>query len=261
MEPDPHAGPSELEFQEFIENQKRYFGAKCDAGEGDACLELVRLLWTADKDDAAAFGVLTRACDKMKHGESCYFAGLLECEPRARAAALPPAHRPPRGLPVARHADEGRGVTKDVPAAAARFERACQQGVGDACEALAATCLQASGRTRDVARGMQLMREACDAGSSRACFLLGHLRNVGAAADLKVPQDRDDAFHLLDKACAMGNPAACHNLSVMFFRGDGVPRDKDKFLHYSRRKIDILDARTAEAQEKAAKMAFAERGE
>jgi TPR repeat protein len=43
-----------------------------------------------------------------------------------------------------------------------------------------------------------------------------------------VAKDESRAAELFDRACRLGNPSGCHQLSGAYEHGIGVPRDKER---------------------------------
>jgi TPR repeat protein len=118
--------------------------ARC--AQARECRELgLGLAGGGDADAARAFGYLEMGC-KLNDAASC--AGV--------AAAL----------------DFGRGVAKDKRRAFAAYQRACARGDQNACNAVAMThALGVEGvARRDPAKGLALLRRACEAGSPAACL-------------------------------------------------------------------------------------------
>ena len=49
-----------------------------------------------------------------------------------------------------------------------------------------------------------------------------------------VEKDYEKAVALLQDGCDKGHHQSCHNLAVMYYHGNGVEKNMDKFKHYNR---------------------------
>ncbi|HKO58027.1 MAG TPA: hypothetical protein VJ276_19320 [Thermoanaerobaculia bacterium] len=96
-------------------------------------------------------------------------------------------------------------------------QKACQNGDGAACTALA----RAHGDARD------LLKLGCDLGDGQGCYLL--------ALELGNNQYGAAAYR---EACDGGNSLACTNLGWMYERGIGVPLDYDAALRLYKKGCD-----------------------
>ncbi len=104
--------------------------------------------------------------------------------------------------------------------AAAGFDRACEAGDGEACDALGKLLSDGRGVTADPARAEALHRRACDASVAAGCANLGALV-AGRGQDA-------EAAELFRRACVAGDVAGCSNLGVMYGLGRGVAKDPDR---------------------------------
>jgi TPR repeat protein len=76
---------------------------------------------------------------------------------------------------------------------------------------------------------------ACDAGSAQACDYEGHhiaAEGNGAA----------EAFHLLDRACLMGDPTGCVDLGYAYAVGQGIAKDQNEATIWYERACTLGDA-------------------
>ena len=63
-----------------------------------------------------------------------------------------------------------------------------------------------------------------------------------------------EAFEFSKKGCELGHMASCHNLSLMYDKGEGVKQDLEKAKEYKQladKMMELLKAQTIEAEEKA----------
>ena len=82
---------------------------------------------------------------------------------------------------------------------------------------------------------------------SAACgsYIQGYTTGVLGGALLRPGNNRDavQAKTYLETACADGHAPACHNLAVMFRKGDdGVPADAELFDRYAKRTRALVEA-------------------
>ena len=119
----------------------------------------------------------------------------------------------------------------------------CLEGDAIACTSLGAMYANGIGVTRDLARALSLLQQACDGGEMRGCFGLGLLYSSGQG----VTQDLARALSLFQQvcddglveacqegarvvsvylqACDRGDMRGCFGLAQSYRSGDGVPRD------------------------------------
>lgn len=146
-------------------------------------------------DIAGASAAYIRGCDQ-RDGVSCY--------------------------DVARLALEADASLRDVGRAQTFAERACELGIGDACNDASAhlTPMGASSP-----RGVALLDKGCRLGSGVSCYNLGIQHRMGwggLRADLAV------AGELLAKACERDHANACADLGLFAMLGRGIPEDRPR---------------------------------
>lgn len=125
----------------------------------------------------------------------------------------------------------GSGLTVDLDAAAALYQRACEQDHATACSRLGILAAQGRGAPRDEARAAQLFERACRLGEADGCFNLGVLCFDGAG----LPRDAARAFTLFQQACDAGKAVACVNVGTAYDDGEGVASDPAQaFAHFKR---------------------------
>jgi uncharacterized protein len=78
------------------------------------------------------------------------------------------------------------------------------------------------------AEAKPLAEEACEDGSTGACYILGQLYDEGWS----VAQDEVKASSLFLKACNGGQPGACTDLGILYDDGRGVGKDTAQALSY-----------------------------
>lgn len=133
--------------------------------------------------------------------------------------------------------EHGNGVPKDVPRAAALYERACSEGAaGDPCFALALMVLHGEGATRDPSRVALLYSRACGRSVFRACNLLGESYQYDA-------NDFERAGQLYLKACNGRVAAGCANIGWLYESGQGgLPTDARAAVRFYKQGCDGFNA-------------------
>ncbi len=101
------------------------------------------------------------------------------------------------------------------------FERACEQGDGEACNAAGYMLSHGEGAPRDISRAISLGTRSCDLGFWEGC------RNLGASlVESDDPEDATQGRALLARACEGGSPSGCHAMgrSLLYGQGGAVDR-------------------------------------
>jgi TPR repeat protein len=156
----------------------RYYAASCSTGHASGCTRLgALLLGDKPKNDDTPRMLFARAC-QMGDGEACLKRGLLQAS--------------------SRDADE-RGEALES------FDRACKLGSGEGCFR--------AGAGHAAQRGADYL-EAAAAAYARACEYKEARGCVAAAKMLErsyagKPADKPAAARLREKACELGDKAAC----------------------------------------------------
>lgn len=144
-------------------------------------------------------------------------AGLIPAGLRAEADAGLAAAQYEIGL---RYAD-GRGVARDLAAAAGWFDKAARQGVAPAAYRLGSAYEKGFGLPRDAAQSILWYGKAADAGNVRAMHNLAVMLAEGANGK----PDYAAASAWFIKAADAGVRDSQYNLAVLYARGMGVEQD------------------------------------
>jgi uncharacterized protein len=188
-------------------------------------------------------------CEKG-NADSCYNAGQLH-----HRAGI---HRP--GTPV----PPGQDYETKVKDAAKFYERGCELGAMPACNQTAGLYLNGTGgKSKDVAKGRELLERACNRldwqacvnlssfwkftgdpkpnidqairWSQRACDL-GSAAGCGSLASIyledKKRSNTPQALAILEQACIAGHPSLCWQLSDLYAKGKKVKKDAAKSAAY-----------------------------
>jgi TPR repeat protein len=134
---------------------------------------------------------------------------------------------------------DGRGVTADLPRAAALLDKACKGGVPLACTS--AGDLDAMRASKgSPARYREMVahyKQGCDTGDPTACRQIGIAYLDGRG----VPRSTSAAALWLERACMPDDPIGCRVLGVMKLQGNGVPRDIERGRQLLQRACDAKD--------------------
>jgi TPR repeat protein len=80
----------------------------------------------------------------------------------------------------------------------------------------------------------ELYRKACDGGERKGCHDLGLMYYRGEG----VPKDLNRAADLYKRACDAGGTGGCLDLGLMYLRGEGVPKDPNRAAELYKRACD-----------------------
>ncbi len=81
----------------------------------------------------------------------------------------------------------------------------------------------------------ELFRRACDGGERKGCHDLGLMYFRGEG----VAKDLHRAADLYKRACEAGGTGGCLDLGLMYLRGDGVPKDLNRAADFYKRACDL----------------------
>lgn len=112
-------------------------------------------------------------------------------------------------------------ISKDEARAVRLLEQACEAGDARACGNLAFAFERGWAGRSDEARAAALYQKACDAGVALNCASVGVYYENGWG----VKKDKGQASALFQKACAGGNAMGCRSLGHLYEKGDGVAQD------------------------------------
>lgn len=146
-----------------------------------------------------------------------YAAALKLASARAEATGDPVSM-----VLAAQLLSEGRGTSRNLPAAKRWYEAAAAKGNADAMLALASMKLSApDDRTEAKIDALPLLRQAAQKGNAQAAYNLGLLYLEGDVA----PKDPSIAAEWFRKAADKDQADALYALAIMYREGNGVPRD------------------------------------
>jgi len=209
----------------------------CDAGQTDECYKLGNLYYkgkTVDMDLKKAAGLFQKACDAGKLPACRELAQMYKDgdgvkQNGAKALALR------EKVCAGGDGELCYELAEDNPGrAAALYEQACNAGYAKGCWSAGKAFSHGSyGATKDMARAGALYQKGCDNGDMGACY------NGGVALMEGGSKDAARAAKMFTKACETAvakpvkgledvQPSACHNLAILYQRGEGVKQNQAK---------------------------------
>ncbi|XP_068599904.1 cytochrome c oxidase assembly factor 7 [Brachionichthys hirsutus] len=134
------------------------------------------------------------------------------------------------------------GVRKDCESAARVFKQNCEtNGHGDSCYKLGSYHIAGKGGVPQCLKtASSYFMRSCTAGGKRsmdACHNVGLLAHDGRVTG--GTPDPVAARQYYEKACAGGFAASCFNLSALFIKGSGLPKDMTQALKYANRACEL----------------------
>ncbi|MEO8699758.1 MAG: tetratricopeptide repeat protein [Kofleriaceae bacterium] len=205
---------------------KAYERACNDFDNSEACQKIAERLGMAKQDLPHAFKLAERACtlDPKWCGTVAEFYRLgfgiaADDQTAATKYYKQSCDNGGRGWcqKFAERAHDGVGIAKDVPAARAAVESACNEGFGASCNTAASYAEEAN----EYPNAAILANKGCDLDIGLACWRAGKLA-LEKKAGTPSP---DHAFQLFEKACAKDSPSGCDWLGDMYKDGNGTKQD------------------------------------
>lgn len=112
-------------------------------------------------------------------------------------------------------------------AAAPEFKKACDADVPDGCAEYGRNLMPDTdlpGVAEKSKESLIVLAKACKMGSAFGCELMGDLLED---ASYKI-MDKAIAAKAYDRGCSLGRGMSCWSLAMMYFEGNGVPKNADK---------------------------------
>eukprot|EP00644_Phytophthora_capsici_P012585 jgi/Phyca11/113180/e_gw1.23.454.1 len=200
-----------------LEERHYEFRSNCNDGDGDAsaCHSWGEWLAVVDKNYTDAAKMYELNCSKNGYPASCFNLGRLKLA--------------------------GKGAEQNDPEAFKLFEKACAEGHAAGCHHVGFMRTQGIGCEKDFAKGLAAFKEACERDDANSC---NRVANMYLSPGLNSPIKRDiqQAKTYLEKACDANFAPACHNLAVMYKKGDeGIPKDQAKYNEYRSKTEKLIE--------------------
>jgi TPR repeat protein len=210
--------------------------AVCDESRPHACTTRALDVWAVTADGAGGAPVLAlfdRACE-LGDPYGCMYAGRILLD----GVGVGPDEARGRTLleracddelvvacdALARHERDAPPVASEKQFEGARYEAEAACWRGDSAQCFSVGLAFDSGRNgypRDLALSVRAYRRGCDLGEAVSCNNLANDEYYGDGT----PLDWASAARVYAKACDLGEKVACANVGFIAEYGDGVPRD------------------------------------
>ena len=208
------------------------FGVACDKGLTVACYNYATCFASASgvaTDMERARAIHVNACD-WGHADSCSWLGSYHSNGIhiERAMSLSTTYfekacdlgeaKACQYLGVRYY--EGVGRDKDMDRALEIFEKACDLDKSESCWNAALMLKLGQGVPKDEAQGRAYLVKGCEGGYAKPCYFEGRYRVV---------EGREvEAVGLFGQACEGEYAPACLELARLYFRGQGLERDRNE---------------------------------
>nr|CAB3232471.1 cytochrome c oxidase assembly factor 7-like [Phallusia mammillata] len=234
------------EVKEHLNNTEIEFMFGCHKENNqDSCYRLAEFLDTVRKNFTEAGSMYTSCCKKFSNAPCCYKAGQFHMLGKgglvkSRVEAFKCYHT---ACSQKNYTDQGKN---DTIAAAC-----CNQGMllaqdTENQESYIDYIKQTDGNDQKfsiVDDVLKSFTRACDLNDGIGCNLLSMYHMDGL--QMKVPSNFKLAAKYAEKACDLGNPKACHNLALMYKRGDGVTQSDEKAMEIANRCRELVEGNVA----------------
>lgn len=200
-----------------LEERHYEFRSNCNEGEGDAsaCHSWGEWLSVVDKNykDAAAMYELN--CSRNDYPASCFNLGRLKLA--------------------------GKGVGQNDFDALKLFEKSCAGGHAAGCHHVGFMRIQGIGCEKNFAKALAAFKEGCKRDDANSCNRVATMF-MSPALDSPIKRDIQQAKAYLEKACDANFAPACHNLAVMYKKGDeSIQKDQFKYEEYRVKTEKLID--------------------
>mmetsp|Transcript_6136 Transcript_6136/g.15685 ORF Transcript_6136/g.15685 Transcript_6136/m.15685 type:complete len:238 (-) Transcript_6136:177-890(-) len=217
----PVEGAKEIELmsQDYFEDLRGVLEKDCRLyGKTIECYQYAQFLEYKDKKLSEAAPLYNMLCDEKNHAPSCLSSGMITLNTRGEVG--------------------GAGANYG-PEAFRRFDQACARGEAKGCQNAGLLRKEGGhGVDKDVSAAVNLFSQACDGGERNGCYYLG-LMHLTGKPDGDFTPDKMQALIYSSKACKLGHPWGCANVSRMLSIGDGVPVDLEQAELFKQRYLKI----------------------
>ncbi|XP_060534028.1 cytochrome c oxidase assembly factor 7 homolog [Cylas formicarius] len=215
---------SESEVKEYLNNLGIEYRFGCYSEKNpEVCHLLGDFLEAIKKDFEKAAKVYKNNCDEFKFGKSCTKYGNYNIL--------------------------NKGIKNgNYKTAYEYYNKGCELGDPQSCfhqGMLLVSQNEEQGVPYDISKGMECLSKSCDGSKAMACFYLSaqyilqarKLTEQSPSADSnKVMQQ---AFKYALRACELGNPFSCANVSQMYAKGEGVEKNQELADKYKTKAKDM----------------------
>lgn len=126
----------------------------------------------------------------------------------------------------------GKGLKQSDSDALKLFEKSCAGGHAAGCHHVGFMRLQGIGCQNDFVKALAAFKEGCKHDDAHSCNRVASMY-LSPAPSSPIERDVQEAKTYLEKACDANFAPACHNLAVMYKKGDGsIPKNQSKYEEY-----------------------------
>ncbi|GMF12176.1 unnamed protein product [Phytophthora lilii] len=195
-----------------LEERHYEFRSNCNDGEGDAsaCHSWGEWLAVVDKNYEAAAGtdscycIFTEKSCADGHAAGCHHVGFMRTQ--------------------------GLGC-----------EKVCARGDRYPTEVIRVDAFTLINCVQDFAKGLEAFKQACERDDANSCNRVATMY-LSPGLNSPIKRNIQEAKTYLEKACDANFAPACHNLAVMYKKGDeSIPKDQSKYEEYRAKTEKLIE--------------------
>ncbi|RLN48552.1 hypothetical protein BBJ29_003577 [Phytophthora kernoviae] len=212
-----HSAADVQRVNQQLEERHYEFRSNCNDGDGDAsaCHSWGEWLAVVDKNHKDAAKMYELNCNKNDYPASCFNLGRLRLA--------------------------GKGVDQNDPEAFKLFEKACAEGHAAGCHHVGFMRTQGIGCEKNFGKGLAAFKDACEHDDANSCNRVANMY-LSPAVNSPIKRNVLEAKTYLEKACDANFAPACHNLAVMYKKGDvSIPKDEQKYQEYRAKTEELIE--------------------
>ncbi|XP_076811802.1 cytochrome c oxidase assembly factor 7B-like [Clavelina lepadiformis] len=229
---------NEDEVKEYLKNTEVEFMFGCHKEkQEDSCYRLGEFLDTIRKDFPQAATVFKDCCDTFQNASCCFKAGQYHSLGKGKLvkSQLEAFKCFYTGCQQKNYTDQGKNdrIAASCTSVGLMLSQAEEkrQPLLNYLEINKAHSLNNPASTHVI----KVFERACGLNDKFGCYLLSQIYMEESALD-SIKHDYKLAAHYAEKACDLGEAKACHNLSIMHKRGDGVDKSSEKAKEFAEKR-------------------------
>ncbi|KAL4130692.1 hypothetical protein QTP88_008094 [Uroleucon formosanum] len=212
----------EEDVKEYIKNLGIEYRFGCfNEKDAQTCQLLGDYLETIENNPDKAAKIYKENCDERNFGRSCYkYAAYVE---KNNLKNLKPV----------------------IPEMIRYFKKGCEYNWSDGCFAAGMklhyhsdSITDIDERTNNLLQSLQYLEKACNNKHSEACYVASNIHFSGIE-EIGLKPNKSKFLEYSIKACDQNELKGCVNASIVYNKGDGVPKDLDLAQKYKERALDI----------------------
>ncbi|XP_060850951.1 cytochrome c oxidase assembly factor 7 homolog isoform X1 [Rhopalosiphum padi] len=212
----------EDDVKEYIKNLGIEYRFGCfSEKDAQTCQLLGDYLETIENNPDKAAKIYKENCDERNFGRSCYkYASYIE---KNNLKNLKPV----------------------LPEMIRYFKKGCEYNWSDGCFAAGMklryhsdSITDVDERTKSLLESLQYLEKACNNKHSEACYVASNIHFAGIE-EIGLAPNMSKVLEFSIKACDQNELKGCVNASIIYNKGDGVPKDLNLAQKYKERALDI----------------------